>query len=462
MTRCRWIVALMLVVGGCGADDSERSQGSVPIHAPVPPPPAPSNLAAVPNAAGGVLLTWTDNSTNEGDFGIERSLDGAAFSEIAVAPANSGSYVDASAQASTTYTYRVRGHIARGTSAWVTGAPSNSATVTTDPAAPVWIPESPAGVSPPGRFSHSAVYDPIGRRILVVGGAWVGNMDVHALSVDPGATKTWTLLTTAGTPPPYRYGHAAVYDAGNRALIVFGGNSGGTIVEDVWRLTLPETGTPTWSPVTVSGDIAGDGRSGVVAGYDPAGARMIVFGGSDENDDAFNDVWSLSLPAAGSPAWSPLAPSGPGPSVRSGAAGAWDSIRSRLIVWGGWDNGGLTDTWALELPAGGTPSWNPVALSTAAPPWRYRHASAYDAVNRRLLVFGGNLGGASLDANNVNEMWALSLPDSGPSAWTLLAPSGTAPSVRWGSAAAAAGGDCYVIGGYAATNQFLADVYRFR
>ena len=43
---------------------------------------APSGLSAVLQAGPQVRLTWTDNSTNEAGFSVQRSTDGVKFSQM--------------------------------------------------------------------------------------------------------------------------------------------------------------------------------------------------------------------------------------------------------------------------------------------------------------------------------------------------------------------------------------------
>jgi hypothetical protein len=50
---------------------------------------------------------WKDSSTNEENFIIERSLDGSSFSQIAIAPANTQTYVDSNIAPRRRYYYRV-------------------------------------------------------------------------------------------------------------------------------------------------------------------------------------------------------------------------------------------------------------------------------------------------------------------------------------------------------------------
>jgi fibronectin type 3 domain-containing protein len=98
-------------------------------------PNAPSNLTATAAGSSVINLAWTDNSTDETSFVLQRSLsEGSGFTTIATLPANTTTYVNSGLTGSTTYYYRVQAANAAGSSAW-----SNTANATTTgglPAAP--------------------------------------------------------------------------------------------------------------------------------------------------------------------------------------------------------------------------------------------------------------------------------------------------------------------------------------
>ena len=72
------------------------------------PPPAPTNLAVTSLNATTYRLNWTDNSTDEMRFRIERTPAGqAAWAEIGTAAANAVTYTDTTAASGTNYQYRV-------------------------------------------------------------------------------------------------------------------------------------------------------------------------------------------------------------------------------------------------------------------------------------------------------------------------------------------------------------------
>jgi hypothetical protein len=85
---------------------------------PTNPPNPPSNLTVQMSGNNRVQLSWTDNSTNETAFKIERKTGAGAYAEIGQAGPNSTSYLDPTVVTGTAYTYRVRASNAAGDSAY--------------------------------------------------------------------------------------------------------------------------------------------------------------------------------------------------------------------------------------------------------------------------------------------------------------------------------------------------------
>ncbi len=74
------------------------------------PPDAPTNLAASAASESQIDLTWTDNSSNEASFHIERGDGSSGWTEIASVPTNTIAYNDTGLACNTTYYYRVRAY----------------------------------------------------------------------------------------------------------------------------------------------------------------------------------------------------------------------------------------------------------------------------------------------------------------------------------------------------------------
>lgn len=111
---------------GCQAtSDTFTVTGLIFLQAPAPP----SNLSANPVAKqtlSAVTLNWQDNSNNELNFEIERSLDNANWSVVATVDSNISYYDDGNLAVYTTYYYRVAATNQGGKSAY-----SNVDSVTT-------------------------------------------------------------------------------------------------------------------------------------------------------------------------------------------------------------------------------------------------------------------------------------------------------------------------------------------
>jgi len=91
--------------------------------------------------AADVVLTWTDNSTTETNFEIERAVQATppVFNKVGTVPTNTVTFTDPAVPASTTLLYRVRATNAGGSSGY-----SNTATITT----PIPPPADPSGLVP--------------------------------------------------------------------------------------------------------------------------------------------------------------------------------------------------------------------------------------------------------------------------------------------------------------------------
>ncbi len=82
------------------------------------PPATPTGLAATANSWDAIDLIWTDTSSDESGFRVERSLDGSSFSEIASLPADTSGYTDAGLAPNTSYWYRVSAYNGAGSSGY--------------------------------------------------------------------------------------------------------------------------------------------------------------------------------------------------------------------------------------------------------------------------------------------------------------------------------------------------------
>lgn len=107
-------------------------------------PLAPSGINFTGISAVGITVNWTDNSSNEAGFVVERSTDGVNYSIISTTAANATSFVDSGLLPSTTYHYRVYAISEGAVSPSISGSQATSPTgvVQAVPAGGLW--NSPA------------------------------------------------------------------------------------------------------------------------------------------------------------------------------------------------------------------------------------------------------------------------------------------------------------------------------
>ncbi|OQA13067.1 MAG: Fibronectin type III domain protein [Chloroflexi bacterium ADurb.Bin360] len=90
------------------------------------PPAAPSGLTATAVSGTRIDLSWADNSSNETNFRVERSLNGTTWAQIATVNANVTTFFNTNLTCNYPYYYRVRSYNSGGFSSY-----SNVASATT-------------------------------------------------------------------------------------------------------------------------------------------------------------------------------------------------------------------------------------------------------------------------------------------------------------------------------------------
>lgn len=237
-----------------------------------------------------------------------------------------------------------------------------------------WVPLARAAPVP---STHSAVaFDARRDRVLLLGGY---RIDANRIN------ESWLLdsalgWTDAGIPfAEPRAGLALAYDDARDEAIGFGGSFKPPTTDEV---VLDETYR--WSTTTGWDDVAVVGgrppaRVEAAMAYDSNRSRVLLFGGTTGPgpDDELGDLWQWDGDES---RWTMLAPAGPPP--RAASAMGYDPVHDQLVVMGGVENGRpLDDTWTWD----GT-SWTRAASVIAA---RYRATIAWDAARRALILHGG-------------------------------------------------------------------------
>ncbi len=294
---------------------------------------------------------------------------------------------------------------------------------------------------PPARYGAAKGYDPVRQRVVLFGGR-----DAHDDLLDDVwewgrfGTPTCASETQAcwrqilpSPGPEAREDAAMAFDPSLGWLVLFGGRTGADDHDDLWGWTGTE-----WEPITPPGPMP-EARSGHVMGYDPWRDKILLYGGLCGVVGCANAAWEWGshgaatcgadgvrcfrfIPNASSRVWSSIArdamtgdlvvfggnnPSSgenvsdtsiyDGSSLRAvpideepgnytGAVGAYDATRKRMLLFGGWDP-------VKDEPTGSTFFWDGIAWSEVSPPTGptgRMYASASLHVSRTYIVlFGG-------------------------------------------------------------------------
>jgi hypothetical protein len=179
----------------------------------------------------------------------------------------------------------------------------------------------------------------------------------------------------------------------------------------------PLIGLATWTPLAPTGP-GPSAREGHTWTADPSSGLAYLFGGQDDQG-VLGDLWAYDL---GADAWTKLSPAGPGPAARSGHAAVWvDGVG--LVVFAGQSKSGapLADLWAYDPDAG---LWHQLAPSGDAPAARTGSCAAVGP-DGRIWISHGSTGDGTASA----DTWAY---DPSADAWSDETPSGSGPVARFG------------------------------
>lgn len=270
------------------------------------------------------------------------------------------------------------------------------------------------GAAPEARRNGAAIYDPVGKRLIIFGGVGVNGLlnDTWAFDL---ASRTWTKLTVQGTPPAPRLGFDAIYDPTGHQMVIYAGQGAG-FFNDTWSLDL---NTLAWRDLSPPAATRPKARYGSGSVFDPVSRSLVQFAGFTEESRRFQDTQSFSL---ANNTWQDWTPAGAKPEIRCLLTAAFDRTNRRMIIYGGQRSGFLDDVWSFDLAAR---TWTSLTPSQR-PPGRWFAASFVDRAGR-FNVFGG-----VTSNGNVNDVWSF---DLSARQWTKLSITNP-PSERNGSLAA--------------------------
>jgi hypothetical protein len=160
---------------------------------------------------------------------------------------------------------------------------------------------------------------------------------------------------------------------------------------------------PDWTQVTTASSPSARYDHAMV--YDSVRGKVVMFGGLGSG--YLNDTWEYD-----GVNWT-LVTTASSPSARYGIAMSYDSVRGKVVMFGGLGSAGyVNDTWEYDGV-----NWTQVT-TVSSPSARYDHAMVYDSVRGKVVMFGG------LGSGYLNDTWEYDGVN-----WTLVT-TASSPSAR--------------------------------
>jgi len=186
--------------------------------------------------------------------------------------------------------------------------------------------------NPTARSEHTMAYDRARKRVLVFGGK-DASKDLGDFWSLASASIGYTLINTKTSPPP-RHAAAMVYDEARDRLLLFGGRSGSTSLNDFWQYDGKD-----WQqlkPKTLPSP-----RFGHSMAYEPYLGRVLLFGGSKTGSINTQDAWIYD-----GTDWQPAPTTGTRPSTRSDSVLVFDTKRKQFLLH---DGSFRADLWSFKM-----------------------------------------------------------------------------------------------------------------
>jgi hypothetical protein len=245
--------------------------------------------------------------------------------------------------------------------------------------------------APPARQEAAMGFDPTLHQLILFGGQGADGRLLADTWAWNGASWYQQPTGPADAPTP-RQGAAMAYD-GEGHLILFGGFAGTGSLASGSQESSAVTRDDTWLwtssgwQQTAAGTLGPAGpspRGGAAAAFDPTEGRVILFGGESAPPSSaaarlLGDTWAWT-----GDSWQRL-PSRSGPPGRADAVMVGDDLAQGLVLFSGvGSRGQMNDTWLWD---GRT--WSLAQGGGSRPGPRAGAAGAFNTVSHRLVVFGG-------------------------------------------------------------------------
>lgn len=202
-----------------------------------------------------------------------------------------------------------------------------------------------------------------------------------------------------------RVHHAMAYDSHRGVTVFFGGEIGNVGEQEYFNDTQEYNGRK-WKPIVITSPEKPSPRSLHAMAYDPLRRKVVLYGGYNESDhthgfgDVSDETWEYTSDGA-TGSWTLMPPTPRGPVSLAGPGMVWDASSGLVLL-----HGGTTVPYATEAAGldDRTWSWNGtnwVKLLSGPSVWGL--GMAFDSERSTAMIFGGF--SRSVEADWTGEAW---------------------------------------------------------
>lgn len=201
----------------------------------------------------------------------------------------------------------------------------------------------PGGGAPAARYGSCSGIGPDGRLWISHGFTSDGIRFADTLAYD-FATETWSDQAPPTERPVERCLHVCWWTSAGQLALYGGQTTGVAALGDLWLFTPGDGGATTNAWAEAPGQAPAARHLPAIA---RVGAATFLFGGRGIDREALGETW---LAVDGTAGFEPFATTGEEPPARSGAPLIHDPAGDRLLLFGGLGSDARNDLWALAFP----------------------------------------------------------------------------------------------------------------
>ncbi|MBL4670324.1 MAG: T9SS type A sorting domain-containing protein [Flavobacteriales bacterium] len=249
------------------------------------------------------------------------------------------------------------------------------------------------------------------------------------VSVTPLFSQIWQQHAPTGNIPG-KANASAIYHQNQNDIIIFGGKTSAGFTNDIWALNLDSMH---WREIIPQSTVNPSVRHTQNAMYDSLRNRMIIWGG--QGSGLFNDIWAFDF---NDTSWYNLSANGNVsgiPLQRYGTSSVYDPQTDNVISFAGFTTSGrFDDTWKFNI---GSNTWTDETNATF-PLKRCLYSGCFVPSQRKMIIYGGQNNG------NLDDIWQLNIDNF---TWTDITPVNKPPARHFPSLVYDGGNNLLLFGG---------------